>query len=112
MRGDIDNNPKIIALRQKYLQRLDDDLKVLFSFVSALQDGDMSPTDRQDLERQAHSMCGAGATFGFPAISKQARILEDLVSGNDTPQPDAEAAAIQGLCRVCQEITRDASLRA
>ena len=47
-----------------------------------------------DLRRAAHSLVGGGATFGFPAISDRARVLETflkhVLAANDPPSQEVE----------------------
>lgn len=48
-----------------------------------------------DMRRAAHSLVGGGATFGFPAISDRARVLEtfvkSVIAANESPDGEIDA---------------------
>ncbi|WP_315927847.1 Hpt domain-containing protein [Mesorhizobium sp. SP-1A] len=76
-------------LRDRFLMRCRDQLAAL----KAIADGGgplSSSTDSSDLLKIAHSLAGAGGTFGFPDISARASDLETLLIADH----DADAGAV------------------
>jgi len=54
-----------------------------------------SVSDRDSLEREAHSLAGSGGTFGWPQISAAARQLELAVSRGDVQAISAAIAILK-----------------
>lgn len=95
-------------MKEAELQRQLDIFRIRFAVIAlqeaerlrtlAQHDGD--PIDeeaRKIIEQVAHQMAGAGGTFGFPDISAQAAIIEDVASVADATQLRVRIAAISDL---------------
>jgi len=76
MANPADFGKTFAALRAQYVSRLPDKLAELESSFACVQ---ATPADRELLRtfhRQAHSLTGSGASYGYPELSRTARILE------------------------------------
>jgi HPt (histidine-containing phosphotransfer) domain-containing protein len=58
-----------------------------------------SDDDYRTLERAAHSIAGAGGTFGFPAVGTAARELEGAVERRDDTAIGAALARLEETLR-------------
>jgi len=67
------------AMRNGFLQRLDDDLVVLAEHWFALENGRAVPASLDGIRSIAHGLAGAGGIFGFDEISDAAATLEEAV---------------------------------
>jgi len=65
--------------------------------IKAVEDA-MNLDDRATLRRLAHSLRGAGTSFGYPAISAAARAVETAVVSEDV---DAVRAGVRALAELC-----------
>lgn len=84
----------LAALRQRFVGELPARLGALRQALAALDGAprDGLEPDRQTARRTAHSLAGAGGTFGFPALGEAARALELRLDALDET-PAANAAA-------------------
>ena len=57
----------------------------------------------EELRREAHRLKGAGGSYGYPALTEAARVLEMTAEAADA---DNAAAALAGLVRLCRGIVR------
>lgn len=64
-------------LKETYLKRLSPQVIELQRLQELLKRGMLPQTSLQELSRMTHNSAGSGATFGFPDISKTARILHN-----------------------------------
>jgi len=97
------------SLTREFLERISKDALRLANLAISVQRGEWSLLS--EMERLAHSIHGAGALFGFPAISESSGIVECLVEGlrSSTPQTrsTAESAGMKlsaGIGRLAKEI--------
>jgi len=67
------------AMRQRFLQRFDDDLVALAQRWSAVEDGSAVASSLAEIRNIAHGLAGAGGIFGFDEISVTAATLEEAV---------------------------------
>ena len=84
-----------VGFRDELPQRLDD----ISTAWCALQESGWNDENAETLERLAHSLAGAGATFGLASISEAAKSLERAVEAlraGEAPSDD-ELAPIAGL---------------
>ena len=58
---------------------------------------DGAPAGRTALERNAHTLAGSGATFGFAALGAAARALEEAVAAPEEAVAAPEAAPVAAL---------------
>jgi len=66
-------------LVERFLERTGGDLERLRCLVKCVgPDGRNARTELEQIERIAHSICGAAEVFGFPAVSTVAAALEQL----------------------------------
>jgi HPt (histidine-containing phosphotransfer) domain-containing protein len=69
----------LAPLRQKFRARSADDLTRLRLLLEE--------NDAAELRRLAHGIAGAAGTFGFPALSKAAIVIDDAYVAGRTPEP-------------------------
>ncbi len=84
-------------LRRYFAGRLPERLTEVEAAGTAAHDASWSAEPLRHFHRLAHSLVGAGATFGFPAITEHARALERLLKARldgGPPPPIAEIAEI------------------
>lgn len=72
----------LAALREKFRARSANDLTRLKTLV----EGDLLS---KDLRHLAHSLSGAAGTFGFPALSEAAGLIDDDYAAGRTPERPA-----------------------
>lgn len=77
------------SLHEYFAGRLPERLRELEEAWKQVVETAWSEPALKDFHRFAHSLCGAGATFGFPSLSAAARTLEQLlrsvVRGQEPP---------------------------
>jgi len=88
-------------LRAQYAGRLRLQSGELLDFISRCARGRLSEESRESARILAHSLCGTGATFGFPEISDAARYLENALECQVTPDTAAYVDLSLSLIRVC-----------
>jgi chemotaxis protein histidine kinase CheA len=71
---------RLAALRKRFLDRATTESKTLEGIASELEAGAQRAPAQQQIRRIAHSLAGAGGTFGFARISICAGELEEFVS--------------------------------
>jgi HPt (histidine-containing phosphotransfer) domain-containing protein len=102
--GDGSVNDRFEALRRGFLERCRGQLAAL----EALARGE-DPAARGDghelLARAAHSLAGAGGTFGFPDLSRRAARLEQALTGEGGAEPAAVRAALDDLVAELKRVT-------
>jgi chemotaxis protein histidine kinase CheA len=104
--ADLENDPGVEELRQYFAGRLPERLTEVESAGTAAHEAGWSAEPLRHFHRLAHSLVGAGATFGFPAVTEHARTLERLLKAhlNGGPPPSAaEVAAILGQLRTAAQ---------
>jgi CheY-like chemotaxis protein len=81
VRAHITESPisQLVAMRQAFLRRLDDDLIALAWLRSAMEDGTDVSSSLAGIRKIAHKLAGAGGIFGFDEISEAAATLEEAV---------------------------------
>ena len=68
----------IEARRQEYASNLRLRVSLIEGLGRRIAAGETQ--DRDTLEREAHTIAGSGAVFGFPAVGDAARALEEAVA--------------------------------
>ncbi len=84
---------RLLRLREQFAARAATHVAMLDALAGRLAD-EGAPADREEVRRIAHSLAGAGGTFGFAVISKSAAELEDFIAAD--PDDAALAARIRG----------------
>jgi chemotaxis protein histidine kinase CheA len=84
---------RLAALRQRFRDRANAESRALETIVLELEAGIPGGARQGEIKRIAHSLAGAGGTFGFSAISACAAELEEFVS--DLP----DSPELAGACR-------------
>ena len=81
---------RLAELREEFRGQLGDRLDDITAAWRTLREAGWNDGDAETLERLAHSLTGAAATFGFEAVSAAARALERAVAalrkGATTPR--------------------------
>ena len=94
----------LAKLRRRFCDRAIAQSLDLEEIVSRLQCGAPVPQLRADIRRIAHSLAGAGGTFGFAELSANADELDEFA--RHAPEPLALASA----CRVLISKIQQAAL--
>jgi HPt (histidine-containing phosphotransfer) domain-containing protein len=95
--ADVENDLEVEELRRYFAGRLPERLTEVEAAGTAAYDAGWSAEPLRHFHRLAHSLVGAGATFGFPAVTEHARTLERLLKARlegGPPPPVAEIAEI------------------
>jgi HPt (histidine-containing phosphotransfer) domain-containing protein len=91
MAGPVDSAAS--DLRRYFAGRLPARVAEVEAARDAARDAGWAPEPLRTLHRTAHSLAGAGATFGFPEVTELARRLEALLApALDRGEPPGEAA--------------------
>jgi HPt (histidine-containing phosphotransfer) domain-containing protein len=76
----VDNDPRLVAIRNRFLEKLDRRLQFIGQAWSAIVAGaDPGGAATSSFYHQIHSLGGSGATFGFEELSVTARCIEALI---------------------------------
>jgi DNA-binding response OmpR family regulator/HPt (histidine-containing phosphotransfer) domain-containing protein len=95
-------------LRDYFAGRLPERLREVEEAWEQARASDWQPEEARTFHRLSHSLAGAGATFGFPAVTEAARLLEQrlkpVVQGTAAPpDDDAVAGLLAGLRRASRQ---------
>ena len=71
---------QLAVLRRRFLDRATTESEALEELASDLESGAQRALAQKQIRRIAHSLAGAGGTFGFARISNCAAELEEFVS--------------------------------
>lgn len=85
---------QLAQLRENYRARLPAELAALAALAGPLHEGENARTRLEELHAQLHRLAGAGGTFGLPALSAQARVLEQQARLWLTGSPDTMEAQV------------------
>jgi HPt (histidine-containing phosphotransfer) domain-containing protein len=91
-------------LQQKFVERCKNELVVLTETASKTV---LEPESLSLLARLAHSLAGAGGTFGFTEISKEASGLEDLLTSDSSKDEMQVRRALQALIAAVNRATSE-----
>jgi HPt (histidine-containing phosphotransfer) domain-containing protein len=103
--ADLEDDAGGEELRRYFAGRLPARLAEVEDAASAAREAGWAAEPLRHFHRLAHSLVGAGATFGFPGVTEHARTLERLLKAhlNGGPPPStaevAEVAEILGRLR-------------
>lgn len=98
----VENDLEAEELRQYFAGRLPARLTEVEDACMAAREAGWAAEPLRNFHRLAHSLVGAGTTFGFPGITEHARTLERLLKAHldgGPPPPAAEVAEILGRLR-------------
>jgi HPt (histidine-containing phosphotransfer) domain-containing protein len=99
----VENDLEAEELRQYFAGRLPARLAEVEDACAAAREAGWTAEPLRNFHRLAHSLVGAGTTFGFPGITEHARTLERLLKAHlngGTPPPVSEVAEILGRLRM------------
>lgn len=96
-------------LRRYFADRLPARLAEIDGAGRAARDAGWTGEPLKTLHRLAHSLAGAGATFGFPAVSETARGLERLLREMLREGPGPDAAKVREVERTLAALPAAAS---
>ena len=96
------------ALQEYFAGRLPERLSEIEAAWQEARNAGRTGEPLRTLHRLAHSLVGAGATFGFPAVTAAARQLEKAlqpaIQGNAPPPAEAEIEELlAGLRRAAEQ---------
>lgn len=92
----------LASLRTRFIDRCRGELRALREIRDARRhEADLRPDDI--LIRTVHGLAGAGATFGFPEVSRQAGDLETLLLESDSLE--AHRRALDDLIATLESLT-------
>jgi DNA-binding response OmpR family regulator len=89
-------------LRQRYVQRLHEQLHVLNRLLALCEKQLLAEEDRQALRMQAHKIAGTGKTYGFQMISEKAKNVEEALLTNPETTTDQLVPLLHQLISVCK----------
>lgn len=99
---------EIGSLHEYFAGRLPDRLREVDEAWRQVLETAWSEPALKDFHRFAHSLCGAGATFGFPSLSAAARTLEQrLRSVVRGQEPPLAADVVEGLLATLRQSTTE-----
>ncbi len=105
---EIELDDELEALRTKFAEGLPERLEAIEQAWATVEAGDWSGDALMPLFRAAHSLAGAGATFGFPEVGAEARRLADEVlvylKGRRPKSPDSPARIAPLIAAVGQSL--------
>jgi HPt (histidine-containing phosphotransfer) domain-containing protein len=91
------DDPDMAAIIQQFVSRLPDQL-------AAMRDT-LAKTQYEDLRRLAHTLKGAGGSYGYPLLTEVSAILENAAKSQDFANAqaalDALTTAVQAVQRGC-----------
>ncbi|HSS48139.1 MAG TPA: Hpt domain-containing protein, partial [Thermoanaerobaculia bacterium] len=93
-------------LRRYFASRLPERLTEVEDAGAAAREAGWAAEPLRRFHRLAHSLVGAGTTFGFPGVTEHARTLERLLRvhlDGGSPPPVAEIAEILGRLRTAAQ---------
>jgi len=97
-------NDPFFPLRARFVDRSRDQLAALRLFLSGGEALTAATADGQ-LLKIAHSLAGAGGTFGFPDVSVLASRLEILLTADDAIEPKDVSGALGALIAELERLT-------
>lgn len=99
--------PDSASLRDYFAARLPERLREVDEAWEQVRASGWKEEETRTLYRLAHSLTGAGATFGFPAVTDAARALEQrlkpVAQGGTPPEDGVIAELLAGLHRITGE---------
>jgi len=96
------------SLREYFAGRLPERLREVEAAWRQVVETRWSEPALKDFHRFVHSLCGAGATFGFPALSAAARALEQqLRSVVRGQEPPLAAEVVEGLLATLRQASTE-----
>jgi HPt (histidine-containing phosphotransfer) domain-containing protein len=90
----LEDDPGAEELRRYFAGRLPDRLTEVEEAGAAARETGWAAEPLRRFHRLAHSLVGAGSTFGFPAITEHARVLERLLKAHLEGGPPPLAAEV------------------
>jgi len=97
-------NDRFEALRVGFLERCRGQLSTLEALAGS-EDTSARGDAHELLARTAHSLAGAGGTFGFPDLSGRAARLEQALTGGEGLEPATVRAALGELVAELKRVT-------
>ncbi len=86
-----DSTLELKELQEYFAGRLPDRLREIDEAWSTVRTSAWSPEPLKELHRLVHSLSGAGTTFGFPEVTRTARVLERFLKSTlDGSRPDGD----------------------
>jgi|ERR1700681_1488126 len=104
--ADLADDLEAEELRRYFAGRLPERLTEVEDAGTAAREAGWAAEPLRLFHRLAHSLVGAGATFGFPDVTEHARTLERLLKARldgGPPPPVAEIAEILGRLRTASQ---------
>lgn len=113
---DPDAESTLGSLRQHFAGRLPERLREIEDAWRNACAADWRPEEAKTTHRLAHSLVGAGATFGFPAVTSAARLLEQrlkpVAQGAGPPPDDATVTELLASIRQAGDLQVQAPAQA
>jgi len=103
---ELGDDPGVEDLRRYFAGRLPERLAEVEEAGTAAREAGWAAEPLRRFHRLAHSLVGAGATFGFPRVTEHARALERLLKAHldgGPPPVAAEVAEILGRLRTAAQ---------
>jgi chemotaxis protein histidine kinase CheA len=90
-------SPEPDALREYFAGRLPQRLHEIEEAWQSVRETAWSAAELKTFHRLTHSLAGAGATFGFAAVTEAARLLERRLKAVLQGEPPLDPAAVEAL---------------
>ena len=103
---ELEEDSGVEELRRYFAGRLPERLTEVEAAGTAAHEAGWSAEPLRHFHRLAHSLVGAGATFGFPDVTEHARRLERLLKARldgGPPPPVSEISEILGRLRTASK---------
>lgn len=88
-----DRRARMEALRRKFLDQLPEMARAALSAFERAAERSAGPEALDDARRRLHTLAGTLGTFGYLALMKEVRLLEDAVRPEAPPTAPADAAS-------------------
>jgi HPt (histidine-containing phosphotransfer) domain-containing protein len=98
--ADVENDLEAEELRRYFAGRLPARLTEVEEAAAAAREAGWAAEPLRQFHRLAHSLVGAGTTFGFPGITEHARTLERLLKAHLNGGPPPAAAEIAEIAEI------------
>jgi chemotaxis protein histidine kinase CheA len=102
--ADLEDDPGVEELRRYFAGRLPDRLMEVEDAGTAAREAGWAAEPLRRFHRLAHSLVGAGATFGFPGVTEHARALERLLKAHLDGGPLPSTAEVTEIAEILDRL--------
>jgi chemotaxis protein histidine kinase CheA len=102
--ADLEDDPGVEELRRYFAGRLPERLTEVEDAGAAAREAGWAAEPLRRFHRLAHSLVGAGATFGFPGVTEHARTLERLLKAHLDGGPPPSTAEVTEIAEILDRL--------